>query len=226
MLDGSSRQRGDGQDGQMTERGNEISRQIVTVAALAAVTSAFTFVMSDRYGFFDLDVYYGTLSSWVHGDGEIYDYLKPGTSYGFTYPPFAALVMLPLAYISWAVAVVVAATVSVLATALVLWWLVTPMARRQGWSRWYVFGLLGSLVVAFEPLRETIAFGQINMLLVLLVVTDFRWLVARDSRWAGVGIGLAGRTASTTASATSSGRRSLNVRARVVVPRPSSVSAR
>jgi alpha-1,2-mannosyltransferase len=51
--------------------------------------------------------------------------------------------------------------------------------------------LLGSLVVAFEPLRETIAFGQINMLLVLLVVTDFRWLVARDSRWAGVGIGLA-----------------------------------
>lgn len=175
----------------MTERGNEISRQVVTVVALAAVTSTFAFVMSDRYGFFDLDVYYGTLSSWVHGDGEIYDYLKPGTTYGFTYPPFAALVMLPLAYMSWAVAVVVAATVSVLATALVLWWLVTPMARRQGWSQWYVFGLLGSLVVAFEPLRETIAFGQINMLLVLLVVADFRWLVARDSRWAGVGIGLA-----------------------------------
>jgi alpha-1,2-mannosyltransferase len=175
----------------MTARRNEVLRQVAAVVALAAVTSAFTIVMSDRHGFFDLDVYYGTLSSWAHGGGEIYDYLKPGTPYGFTYPPFAALVMLPLAYISWTVAAVVAATVSVLATAVVLWWLVTPMARRQGWPRLYVFVLLACLAVAFEPLRETITFGQINMLLVLLVVTDLRWLVARDNRWAGVGVGLA-----------------------------------
>jgi alpha-1,2-mannosyltransferase len=175
----------------MTARRNEVLRQVAAVVALAVVTSAFTFVMSDRHGFFDLDVYYGTLNSWAHGGGAIYDYLKPGTTYGFTYPPFAALVMLPLAYLSWPVAVVLAATVSVLATALVLWWLVTPMAHRHGWPRWYVFALLACLAVAFEPLRETITFGQINMLLVLLVVTDVRWLVARDSRWAGLGIGLA-----------------------------------
>jgi alpha-1,2-mannosyltransferase len=42
-----------------------------------------------------------------------------------------------------------------------------------------------------EPMRETLAFGQINMLLVLLVLADLLLLLPRGSKWAGVGIGLA-----------------------------------
>ena len=42
-----------------------------------------------------------------------------------------------------------------------------------------------------ESTRETITFGQINMLLVVLILADLLFAVPRDRRWAGVGVGLA-----------------------------------
>jgi uncharacterized membrane protein len=59
-------------------------------------------------GWFDLYVYYGTLDDWLRHGGHIYDYLLPGTPYGFTYPPFAALCMLPMALVPRGAAVGVA----------------------------------------------------------------------------------------------------------------------
>jgi alpha-1,2-mannosyltransferase len=166
-------------------------RQVLTVAALAAAVAAFLSVAAIRHGFFDLRVYHGAINFWVHDHGEIYDYLKLNSKYGYTYPPFAALLMLPLAYVSWSGAIALSVAAAALATAAVLWWLVDPIARREGWTRWYALAVALCLAAAFEPMRETVNFGQVNALLLAVVAGDLLLLVRRGSRWGGVGIGLA-----------------------------------
>ncbi|WP_245736556.1 glycosyltransferase family 87 protein [Micromonospora pattaloongensis] len=166
-------------------------RQVATVAVLALVAAGLLVVLARRNHFFDLRVYYGALSHWVRDGGEIYDYLKAYTPYGFTYPPFAALLMLPMALIPLGGAQVISVTLTVVTTGLVLWWLVAPIARRQGWTPWFAVAVAACLAAVFEPLRETVSFGQVNTLLLFLVAADLLRLVARGSRWAGVGVGLA-----------------------------------
>jgi len=158
---------------------------------LAGVVFAFVAALAARHGFFDLRVYYGALNYWADGRGSIYDYLLPGSTYGFTYPPFAALAMLPMAVTPWQMAIVISVTASVVTTVILLYWLVDPVARRQGWTRWYALAIVVCLAAAFEPLRETVLFGQVNMLLVFLVAADLVLLVSRGSRFGGIAIGLA-----------------------------------
>ncbi|MET7970698.1 glycosyltransferase family 87 protein [Micromonospora sp. NPDC005305] len=165
--------------------------QVVAVVALAVAVTAFLSVAAVRHGFFDLKVYYGALTFWVHDGGEIYDFLKGGTQYGFTYPPFAALVMLPMAYLPWPAAITVSVAATVVVSAVVIWWLLDPVARRAGWTRWFVLAVALCLAAAYEPMRETVNFGQVNMLLLFLVAVDLLRLLPARSRWAGVGIGLA-----------------------------------
>jgi alpha-1,2-mannosyltransferase len=168
-----------------------VARRVGFVAVLAVLTAAFLAATTVRHGFFDLRVYHGALNLWIHGGGDLYDYVNPGTRYGFTYPPFAALTMLPMAYLGWHTAIVINIVLTVVASAALLWWLVDPVARRHGWVRWFAFAIAACLLAAFEPTRETVTFGQVNLLMLVLVVADLRWLVARRSRWAGVGVGLA-----------------------------------
>lgn len=101
----------------------------------------------------------------------------------FTYPPFAALLLAPLAVVP-----------SVLAT--VLWVLVSWVAylgfagvllSRLGLrGRWLALALLAGL--GFEPVWHTVALGQINLVLGLLVVLD---TVVAPARWRGFGVGIA-----------------------------------
>ncbi|GLI03042.1 glycosyltransferase family 87 protein [Phytohabitans aurantiacus] len=168
-----------------------VRRNVTIVAALALAVTVFLYFTMIRHGFFDLQVYYGAVNYWVHDGGEIYDWIKLDSRYGFTYPPFATLAMLPMAFVSWPLAMVISMTLAVVTGGLLLWWLVDPIARREGWTRWYAFAIAVCLAAAFEPMRETVTFGQVNTLLLFLVAADLLWLVARDSRWAGVGVGLA-----------------------------------
>jgi alpha-1,2-mannosyltransferase len=168
-----------------------VRRNITVVAALALAVTVFLYFTMIRHGFFDLQVYYGAVNYQVHDGGEIYDWLKLNSRYGFTYPPFAVLAMLPMAYVSWPLAMAISLILAVVTGGLLLWWMVDPIARREGWTRWYAFAIAVCLAAAFEPMRETVTFGQVNTLLLFLVAVDLLWLVARDSRWAGVGVGLA-----------------------------------
>ncbi|MBO4209924.1 glycosyltransferase family 87 protein, partial [Micromonospora echinofusca] len=156
----------------MAQGAGRTGRQVLTVAVLAVGVAAFLLVAAVRHGFFDLQVYYGALRHWARDGGEIYDWVRPGTQYGFTYPPFAALVMLPMAYLPWNLAIVVSVTASVTVSAVLVWWLLDPVARRAGWTRWYALAVALCLAAAFEPMRETVNFGQVNMLLLFLVGAD------------------------------------------------------
>ena len=144
--------------------------------ALAGFTLLFMLTVPYYRGWFDLYVYYGTLDDWLWHGGHIYDYLLPGTPYGFTYPPFAALCMLPMALVPRPVAVGVAFALNTAASAYILRRLV------PGWPPVVVV----CLFVMLEPVRDTFSFGQVNLLLLALVLTDLR-----PHRLSGVGIGLA-----------------------------------
>ncbi|GAA4840733.1 glycosyltransferase 87 family protein [Kitasatospora terrestris] len=164
--------------------------RITTLAAAVTATAVVLAVIPGHRGWFDVGVYYGTVHHWQQ-TGAIYDYLRPGTVYGFTYPPFAAFCMLPMLLLGWHPAVAVSVALSTVATALLLYWTVDPIARRQGWNRWYAFGLSACLCALLNPVRDTVSFGQVNLLLVALVLADWKLAQGRWSRCAGIGIGLA-----------------------------------
>ena len=158
----------------MTQR-----RRILIVVALALITAGIVYLAERRNGFFDSKVYYGAVQYWFRDHGMVYDWLRPGTPYGFTYPPFAGLVMAPMAYLPFPLVVVVASVATVLTTALLMWWFVTPLIRRMGWTPWFAYAIAICLAVSFEPVRETITFGQVNTLLLTLVAGDMLFGVAR-----------------------------------------------
>ncbi|ROR33939.1 glycosyltransferase 87 family protein [Kitasatospora cineracea] len=178
----------------MLTRGTTTARTAVLAVAVLATTLILAFIPGHR-GWFDAGVYYGTVRHWA-ATGQLYDYVRPGTPYGFTYPPFAAVCMLPMRLLGWHPAIAVGVALSAVATALLLYWIVDPIARRRGWCRWYAFGLAACLCGLSNPVRDTFSFGQVNLLLVALVFAD-RELTSRqfsNRRWqllAGVGTGLA-----------------------------------
>jgi alpha-1,2-mannosyltransferase len=162
----------------------------LSLAALAVGLALAVALAPGHRGWFDVGVYYGTVHYWLDNGGQVYDYLRPGTTYGFTYPPFAALCMVPMELVSWHAAVAVSIALNAAASVLLLYWLVYPIVLRRGWPRWYAMGLAACLFAALEPVRDTFSFGQVNLLLLALVYADLRQL-SRGSRLAGVGIGLA-----------------------------------
>ncbi|MGW0866497.1 glycosyltransferase 87 family protein [Streptomyces sp. NPDC002611] len=168
-----------------TDRG-----RLLLLLALATVVTVFTATVPLLRDWFDLRVYYGSIDTWVHHGGRIYDYRVPGTTYGFTYPPFAAVAMLPMALLDLRTAIAAALLLNLAALALILRLLTGPERRRHGWYGW---ALIACLLALFEPLRDTLSFGQVNLLLLALVLTDAALLATgrRCGRWAGIGIGLA-----------------------------------
>src|SRR5439155_719327 len=57
-----------------------------------------------------------------------------------------------------------------------------PVADRYGRPRWSVVALAVPLAAATEPVRETLGFGQVNLLLALLIYADFVALRNRANR--------------------------------------------
>jgi alpha-1,2-mannosyltransferase len=167
--------------------------RITAVVGLAAAVGWFLHWYGNRHDFFDLRIYMSAMRWWADGN-PLYDYAQPDRVQGelyFTYPPFAALLLRPFAEIPLGATFAIFTIGSAVAVAVTTWWLVAPVAEHRGLPRWYPAGLAIPLVFAIEPTRETITFGQINMLLIVLILGDLLIAVPRNSRWAGVGIGLA-----------------------------------
>ncbi|MEV4759564.1 glycosyltransferase family 87 protein [Micromonospora sp. NPDC049559] len=165
-------------------------RRAALVCGLALGIAVAIALLPGHRGWFDVGVYHGAVNYWVHDGGQLYDYLRPGTRYGFTYPPFAAVCMLPMALLGWYPTIAANLLLTALAAGFLLWLLVDPLAARLPVPRWFTFGIAVCLFAALNPVRDTVSFGQINLLLVALVYLDL-WLLERGSRLAGIGIGLA-----------------------------------
>ncbi|MCU1612515.1 MAG: Alpha,2-mannosyltransferase [Frankiales bacterium] len=174
-----------------------VVRAGLRVAVVCAVTAGVWFYLTRVlvlhlgywHGGFDLKVYRGAVQWWLDGR-PLYTFHRNQTHFGFTYPPFAALTMLPLAWVGEALAIQLDVAVSLLLVVLLSWWLMRPLADRHGRPRWFLVALAVPLIYAMEPVRETIGYGQVNLYIVALVVVDLI-AIRRGRAWAGVGIGLA-----------------------------------
>ncbi|GAA3744301.1 hypothetical protein GCM10022225_29930 [Plantactinospora mayteni] len=174
----------------MTTRPSGTYARVSLILGLAGVIAVAIALLPGHRGWFDVGVYHGAVNHWLHDRGQLYDYVRPGTDYGFTYPPFAALCMLPMAWLDWYPTIAVNLAVTGLAAALVLWLLVDPIVRREGWQRGFGFALAACLFAMLGPVRDTVSFGQVNLVLLALVYADL-WLLDRGHRLAGVGTGIA-----------------------------------
>ncbi|WP_432827492.1 glycosyltransferase 87 family protein [Dactylosporangium sp. CA-092794] len=148
------------------------------MAGLGGGVAAFVALTARWHGWFDLRVYHGAVRLWLDG-GDLYAYREPGPqrNYGFTYPPFAAVCFVPLALLPFAAALAVITAASVAGSAALLWvW----------FRRWLpvMAGLI--LLVALEPWRDTLSFGQINLVLLALVGLDL--LVLRRGPLVGLAV--------------------------------------
>ena len=144
-----------------------------------------------HYRFFDMVIYHDAIRWWTNG-GELYDYAAPvHGELGFTYPPFAAFVLMPVARVPAATAGWLNAVGSVLALTVVLAVLAAPIAARLGRPLRHVLAAAVPLALCTEPVRQTLGFGQVNLWLFALVLLDLLVLGRRGSRWAGAGVGIA-----------------------------------
>ncbi len=129
----------------------------------------------------DLEVYREGAHSLLQGR-EAYDWLTGGPQFlPFTYPPFAALMGLPLAMVPF----VVAAWIWAL-TQLALLWVCVGIAFRPFLERFeirspVVQGAIGGALVHLLPLSDGIRFGQVNSVIVTLCLVDV--VRRREGRW-------------------------------------------
>jgi len=154
----------------------------------------------------DVDVYRMGGQAWLDGrplyahDAKFHTPI--GLNLPFTYPPLAAVVFCPFAWLGMPAASV---TITLITLALLLVstmivltrldvWNNTPAAPGPTWSRRW---LLTAFIVAgaaiwLEPIKANFAFGQINVVLMTLVIAD---CVPRRTPWPrglllGLGIAL------------------------------------
>jgi alpha-1,2-mannosyltransferase len=165
--------------------------RVVTVVVVALVAAAAHYWYGNRHNYYDLRIYYDAIRWWADGKPlYTFSHLDPIQGpLGFTYPPFAGLLMYPMAWVPVGVVTTVMLVANLAALVITTAWLVFPLADRHGWPRWFVLGLALPLVSWLEPVRETVTFGQINILLALLVLGDLLLLV--PGKWGGIGVGLA-----------------------------------
>ena len=163
-----------------------------TLAAAAVCLLSFTaFWLAQRaanVSMLDLDVY--RAEGWtVLTGGDLYDMRATHALLPTTYPPFAALLFVPLTWMdeSTARATVTLANLGLLVALVHL--SLRLLGRPVRLPRAAVTLAVAAAAVWCEPVWTTIRYGQINLLLAVLVLWD---LTRRaDHRWAGVGIGIA-----------------------------------
>nr|WP_255523731.1 glycosyltransferase 87 family protein [Terrabacter sp. MAHUQ-38] len=160
------------------------SRLLVGATPVVALLVAAVVAGGLHGGFTDLFVYQHAGGTVLDGQSALAP-RDPVTGLTFTYPPFAALVMVPLGLVpAWlAAAVWTGASVGALAATVVL-------VRREldrpapGW----LIALLTGGALALEPVWQNLVFGQVNAFIMLAVLVD---LLLPERRWSGVLLGLA-----------------------------------
>jgi alpha-1,2-mannosyltransferase len=142
----------------------------------------------------DVDVYRMGGRAWLDGaplyaDGATFA-TQGGLDLPFTYPPLAAVVFAPFAVMSLPAASVVITAITLL---LLMVAVMIVLTRLDVWTAgrriWLAAAIVAAAVAGLEPIRANFDFGQINVVLMTLVIAD---CVPRRTPWPrGVLLGLA-----------------------------------
>lgn len=155
---------------------------LVVVGAVAGVVTA---ARGEVFGGFkDLLVYQYAAGAVLDGRSP-YAHDDPATGLPFTYPPFAAVLMAPLAHLpGWlAASLWTGASAGALGGSVVL--------VRRALGRTSPAGLVVLLTVgalALEPVWQNLTFGQVNLLLMVAGLVD---LLRPERRLSGIALGIA-----------------------------------
>lgn len=143
---------------------------------------AWTYLTPNGANFVDLHVYVDGSAALLRGDLYAFTYSEetPDFPLPFTYPPFAALVFLPLHYLPFGLV----GLLWQLATVAALFWVIRislelllgEVARERHWQ--YVAAAWTAVGIWTEPVRTTLDYGQVNVFLVLGAM-----LAVRSTRW-------------------------------------------
>lgn len=164
------------------------------------VAAVVTVLLLKRFDGLDLEVYLGGAKALAE-HGSPYDAWVPTTHQillPFTYTPFAAAVFLPGTLLPFAVTMKLVSIASIVATGVVAYLYVatlngslTDPAKVRGRVVAALVAIGAQLAGALlEPVRSTLGFGQINALLMVLVVLDVL-LPGERKRTKGLLIGVA-----------------------------------
>ena len=166
--------------------------RLATIAPLLLALSvaarlAWTYLAPNGANFVDLHVYVGGAAT-IGTDHALYDFVyadqTPDFPLPFTYPPFAAVVFYPLHLLPFGF-VSFAWTVGIMAA---LYGVVRVSQRLLGRGSHRAAMCWTAVGIWIEPLRSTLDYGQINVLLVLAVL-----YAVYSTRWwlSGLLVGLA-----------------------------------
>ncbi|MET0457347.1 MAG: glycosyltransferase 87 family protein [Mycobacterium sp.] len=174
--------------------------QLLTV--VAAVRAGRQLLETTPYRI-DVDVYRMGGRAWLDGS-SLYDHgvlfhTLGGIDLPFTYPPLAAVVFSPFAMLSLdaaSITITVITLVLLIVTAMIVMtrmrvWEQSTWLTGRGWVRrlWLALAIVALATVYLEPVRSNFEFGQVNVVLMALVIAD---LVPRETPWPrGMLIGLA-----------------------------------
>ena len=178
--------------------------KIAVAALILMVVGGYIFeAFVNTYGGLDFSIY--RMGAMTIFDNEGFDkelYGRAMVSIGvldlpFTYPPFAALVFLPFAFIPLKVGM----AIMVLITAAAAWWLSSimysyanahgrPLPLQDKLGRYGMIAALTIVVMLCGPWRRTFDLMQINPIIMVLILADFLRPATRVPR--GVLIGIAG----------------------------------
>jgi len=158
---------------------------IATVSVITAIT--YLAIWGRRYGL-DLRVYRDSVDSWRAGESP---YLAAFTQsrLAFTYPPFSLLLLSPLTWTSFPVAQWLLWTASIAAAT----GSVVLVLRERGaevtsrlWCKAFAWSCVS--VMALEPVRSGVDYGQVEFILMFIIVAD---LLLMPSSCRGIAIGIA-----------------------------------
>jgi alpha-1,2-mannosyltransferase len=156
----------------------------------AFLTSLATYALCQRSfpgNGLDLGIYRQAAQAFLAGH-QVYD-LRFSLGLPFTYPPVTLPLLAPLAGIDEARALQILMALTIAATFLTVWFSTGLMSYGGVAGRLGVAGIVTGLAIWLEPLYTNLDLGQVNALLMLLVVAD---LASPDrNRFKGIGIGVA-----------------------------------
>lgn len=154
----------------------------------------------------DIDIYQMGGQTWLDGRplylGDVLFHTPIGLNLPFTYPPLAAIVFCPFAWLHMPAASVAITVLTlvllIVSTVIVLTrldvWNTSALVGGPAWLRrwWLAVVVVAPASIWLEPIASNFAFGQINVVLMTLVIAD---CVPRRTPWPrglllGLGIAL------------------------------------
>jgi alpha-1,2-mannosyltransferase len=179
---------------------------LLQLAALAALGYAGWRVLGSTVYRIDIDVYRMGGQAWLDGhplySPDVKFHTPIGLNLPFTYPPLAAIIFAPFAWLGMPAASV---TITLITLVLLLVSTMIVLTRLEVWTtsravpgpawlrRWWLTALVVAWATLYwEPIQANFAFGQINVVLMTLVIAE---CVPRHTPWPrglllGLGIAL------------------------------------